>query len=158
MFLTACASSPTPIRAPVRCDEPELKGNTWADVGILAIEQREALRTCNVRNGFPLEPEIAQAKEPVISPIACRLTGVDVAEGAQPTGKIVDRFEHSKGMARAVCGKGTVGCAIQVREGEYEIHYEPSELQWIALHEMCHALYEQRGHTQSYLKSRGMLK
>ena len=156
MFLTACASSPTPIRAPVRCDEPTLKGNTWADVGILAIEQREALRTCNVRNGFVPEPEIAQAKEPVVSPLACRLTGVDVAEGAQPTGKIVDRFEHAGGMAEAVCGAGTLGCTIQVSKGEYEIHYERSELEWVALHEMCHALYEQRSHTKEYNISRGL--
>jgi hypothetical protein len=157
MFLTACASSPIPIREPVRCDEPELKGDTWADVGILAIEQREALRTCNVRNGFVPKPEIAQATEPAISPLACRLTGVAVKETAKPTGTISDEFEHSPGFAAPVCGVGTIGCAIQVGLGVYEIHYEPSDMDWVRKHEICHAIYQVRYHTASYNRARNLV-
>ena len=154
MSLTACATRPTITREPVRCDEPELKGSTWADIAILAVEQREALQTCNIRNGFTPKPKVAQATKQSISPLACRLTGVAVDEGDQITGVIVDEFEHSVGTAHVVCGSGTVGCAITVEDG-YEIHYEPSELDWVELHERCHALYEAPYHTREYNISRG---
>ena len=47
LSLTACAGT----SAAVRCDEPELRGETWGDVAIYAVEARAALRVCNARNG-----------------------------------------------------------------------------------------------------------
>lgn len=58
LSLTACGHLSKIERIePFRCNEPQIKGNTWADVAVLAIEQRDALRECNLRNGFPPEDE-----------------------------------------------------------------------------------------------------
>ena len=46
VFLTACASN-RPVIEP--CDQPELRGETWADVAILAVEQKAAIEVCNAR-------------------------------------------------------------------------------------------------------------
>lgn len=53
-FLTGCAHSRPAWVEPVRCDEPVLEGDTWADIAILALRRGEALRECNIRNGFPV--------------------------------------------------------------------------------------------------------
>lgn len=31
------------------CDEPEIQGDTWRDVGILARDQRASIEECNTR-------------------------------------------------------------------------------------------------------------
>ncbi len=31
------------------CDKPELKGDTWRDVGVLAVEQKAAIDECSER-------------------------------------------------------------------------------------------------------------
>ena len=33
------------------CSKPPLKGETWADIGILSVEQAAAIDVCNIRNG-----------------------------------------------------------------------------------------------------------
>lgn len=34
-----------------QCDQPELRGPTWADVAILSIDQKASIEICNTLNG-----------------------------------------------------------------------------------------------------------
>lgn len=34
-----------------KCEQPELKGPTWADVAILSVDQKAAIDICNILNG-----------------------------------------------------------------------------------------------------------
>lgn len=81
---------------------------------------------------------------------------MDVKDGDHATGRIVNSYEHFEGTAKAVCGAGTVGCALPLGQGMYDIHYEPSKDDWIWLHERCHALYRNIRHTKEYNISRGL--
>lgn len=51
-LLISLASCGTARIKPVRCDEPTLRGETWADVGIYALEVQQSIRTCNAKNGY----------------------------------------------------------------------------------------------------------
>ena len=46
LFLTACATN-KPLMQP--CDVPELRGDTYRDLAILAVEQKAALEICNAK-------------------------------------------------------------------------------------------------------------
>ena len=51
LFLTGCLTQSLAINPSLikNCDEPEIQGNTWRDVGILAREQGASIKECNVR-------------------------------------------------------------------------------------------------------------
>ena len=56
VLLIACSSIMAGCPAsrqvkPYKCEQPELRGDTWADVAILSIEQRAEIEKCNIRNG-----------------------------------------------------------------------------------------------------------
>ncbi len=155
LFSTACATNSPKLVKPFRCSEPELRGDTWADVAVLAIEQRDALRECNLKNGHPPKANATMPKRVAqATPEACREVGVRVEDGMHATGQIYKSFHHEKGKAQEVCESGNVGCAIYLGQHRYEIHYESSEDDWVWLHERCHALYEAPHHTLEYLISR----
>ena len=51
LFLTGCLTQSLAINPSLikNCDDPELQGNTWRDVGILAREQGASIDECNIR-------------------------------------------------------------------------------------------------------------
>lgn len=153
LSLTGCATTSHSPPVVYRCEQPELTGETWADLAILAAKQRAAIEECNLRNS----PYFANATvAPVPTPYDCRKTGVNVREHDKVTGVIKELYEYSGGTAQAACGLGNVGCAKPIGVHEWSIHFE-SKL-WILQHEICHAIYEEYEHTDNYNKSRGMLE
>jgi hypothetical protein len=47
LLLTACATRQAQA---VKCEIPELRGDTWADVAVFAVEAKSELEICNARN------------------------------------------------------------------------------------------------------------
>ena len=154
-FLTGCASRSTIRIEPVRCDEPVLQGDTWADVAVLAIEQREAILKCNLENGFPPKDNATDMLVTGLAPAPeqCRTVGVAVGDHDVPTGTIIKYTRHAMGGSARHCGMGTIGCSMRVGIREYVIHADGA-YDWVLTHEVCHALYEEPGHTLVYSMNR----
>ena len=157
-----CATSPDVYPVAVECEKPPLRGETWADIAILSVEQSAAIDICNIRNGVDTyRTKYAESKRASIrvpSPRECRMEGIYVADGEIATGVIYEAHVLDPGEAQRHCrfvGYGTVvGCTVEAapHSGVYEIYYENE--QWIKTHESCHAYYEEMGHMQWYIDSR----
>lgn len=155
LILTGCASTPYERVIATKCEQPELRGDTWADLAILAAEQRAAIESCNVANSHLFAEATVGHVTP--KPETCRLSGVDVQDDAEVTGFIARATKHPKGKAHLHCDAltvHTIGCTRRIAHGIYEIHYEPNL--WIYIHEVCHAKYEEADHTAEYKAERGM--
>ena len=156
--ITGCAtSSPDPTIYP--CEQPSLQGETWADIAILSIEQRSAIEVCNIRNGVSSSEQFNALEAPTlgsITPRSCRVHGVAVVPGAEQTGTIIAYSPVTQGSAGPLCPDSpadlVVGCTHRVGAGLYYIVFELDP--WVITHEICHAVYETMGHTQSYKVSR----
>lgn len=152
-FTAGCATpSKTGIINAYQCEQPPLKGDTWADLAILSVEQKTAIDVCNIRNGVdPIDQANAKAVKSKTSS-RCQEVGVAVGSTDTVTGQIVRIQQHDFGRAENYCGLNNIGCATKVGPHQWEIHYEPYD--WVFDHEVCHALYEEMGHTAKYLMDR----
>lgn len=161
--ITAGCQTTRPVVRAAECEKPELRGDTWADVAILSVEQASAIDICNIRNGVDtygkVYPAVAKREVAVPTTQECIWYGIDVNIDSPVTGKIVATTVVELGKARLYCppsifGK-VVGCTVEVRRHQYHIYYEDEA--WIMFHEACHAYYEVGGHTMAYLTSRGTM-
>jgi len=73
------------------------------------------------------------------SPQQCRDIGVDVPDGAKPTGEIVEEHILAEDDVRELCA-GYRGCAIQVGIDKWVI-ISVDDLT-LRQHEACHAYYQ----------------
>jgi hypothetical protein len=145
------------------CDKPELRGDTWADVAILSVEQAAQIDVCNIRNGVDTYKREARATSvdaprgldvSIPTPVECGYVGVQVPHDRPATGEIIEMREVPRGTAGLYCGsREYVGCAFQFSGNRWKIIFEPQ--QWIKTHEICHAVYETTRHTLEYMTSRG---
>lgn len=156
-----CATSPEPFPTAVECEKPELRGDTWADIAILSVEQSAAIDICNIRNGVDTyRSKYSEARSLSIrvpSPRECRLEGIGVPDGSPVTGGIRSAMIIPPGEGRKYCRRvvesgNIVGCTIPAGNHMYDIKYE--NYLWIKKHEACHAYYEKMDHMQWYLDSR----
>lgn len=156
VIMAGCAASKTKtLPVAYRCDKPDLRGPTWADVAILSVEQSSAIDVCNIRNGvdvYERSPKATKKDIPVPSPVECGDVGVQVPWDRPATGIIVGEQPMAPGTAFKVCGEGHIGCAEKRGNGTYVIYYEPTS--WVRQHEICHAVYDTTQHTLAYLATR----
>ena len=83
------------------------------------------------------------------SPELCRDFGVDVPDGSEATGRIVEYHIADQRTVNARCQRpfGSVrGCAIPVNEDEYVIYVIDSPV--ARLHEECHSLHQTKEHVK----------
>lgn len=97
-----------------------------------------------------------------ISPAEARAYGVDVADGASPTGQIISAEFRTLGGIRKQCVPASdrasydrgftvlLGCAVPAGNGRYRIYH--SDWQCVARHEAAHALYETDDHTPDMIR------
>ena len=80
------------------------------------------------------------------SPYNCRVLGVDVPDGAEITGEIVEEHFLDQPATQAAClspFSKRYGCAIPINVGRYVLIAVNEK---VMAHERCHALFEVRGH------------
>jgi hypothetical protein len=154
-IMGGCQTTPKITRA-AECEKPSLRGDTWADVAILSVEQASAIDICNIRNGVDTYQAVAPRAIPVPTQQECLWYGVAVHLGTPVTGRIRNATTVEYGKARLYCRESTighvVGCTNHVRGQTYDIFFEDEA--WIRNHEACHAYYEVGGHTMDYLTTR----
>lgn len=145
-----------PFPQAYRCEKPELRGPTWADVAILSVEQSAAIEVCNIRNGVDVFDNASSARPEDLwlpSPPQCGHAGVQVRHDQEPIGIIVKAVSMPQGAAKTICGEDRIGCAVPHGDHKYSIYYEDYPY-WVKMHEICHARYESTTHTLAYLASR----
>ena len=94
-----------------------------------------------------------------MTPEQCRAYGVAVHDNDVITGTVIgSRFGTLADMQRECGFDGAAGCtrahgveppSWPSATGEYDVWY--SERQCIPFHEFCHAQYQRKGHTTSYI-------
>lgn len=142
--------------AAVPCEQPQLRGPSWADVAILSVEQKSAIDICNIRNGVDMHSR-ATVPTPMgpPTPAECVGVGVKVPAGRAPSGVIISERQVPVGTAASRCGMDdprTVGCSWRVRGNKWNVIHEGDG--WVKLHEWCHATYQTLDHTMDYLSRR----
>lgn len=161
LSITGCASRQIDYPVAKACDKPTLRGETWADVAILSVEQASAIDICNIRNGTDTYNQARDKKEPttsvrVPSPTECWNLGVKVSTDAVVTGIILEAKVVDAAGIRQYCMESTIGttigCTMKYGPHRYKIYYY-NEV-WVKNHEACHAYYEQPHHTLEYLSTR----
>jgi len=82
------------------------------------------------------------------SPALCRSHGVDVADGATVTGRIVEfDYVRQEDVLRECAGVSPYGCAIRVGVDRYRIVVGDDPNHSVRTEEECHALYQVARHT-----------
>lgn len=98
-----------------------------------------------------------------LTPAECRKFGVQVEDGAIPTGTVVKSEFRTLGGVQKECGDHAGysiihGCAkaagkpyiaFPATDGKYAIYY--AETCCVPFHEACHALYETSNHSPDYI-------
>ena len=165
--ITGCATSGGELPIAYPCDKPPLRGETWADVAILSVEQAAAIDVCNIRNGVDTYGRSvkAQAESIPATPTKARCfeLGVAVKPSDRADGRIIgvwlvdtpELIEHC--FAGEIYDGVTIGCAVEVAPSTWKIYYV-NNAGWVREHEACHARYNQHQHTLNYLMSRKRVK
>ena len=163
--ITGCASRQIDYPVAHECVKPPLRGETWADVAILSVEQASAIDVCNIRNGTDTYNNASAKKKPVTSiripsPDECWSLGVKISRDAVVTGQIMVARVVDRESIQKYCMESKnftiLGCTMNYGPHRYKIYYF-NEV-WIKNHEACHAFYEQPKHTLEYLSTRARKK
>ena len=158
--ITGCASRQIDYPVAHECVKPPLRGDTWADVAILSVEQASAIDVCNIRNGTDTYNGASKKKPAtsvrVPSPDECWALGVKTNRDAVVTGTIVEARVVDAAGIQKYCMESkvgtTIGCTMKYAPHTYKIYYY-NEV-WVKNHEACHAYYEEADHTLEYLSTR----